>query len=89
MKVRPDWVCEVVSPSNASNDLVRKLRVYHRCQIPHYWLVDPGNETLTVLRWTPDGYLTALTAGRTDRVRAEPFAEIELRVGALFGDDEA
>jgi Uma2 family endonuclease len=89
VKVRPDWVCEVVSPSNASNDLVRKLRVYHRCQIPHYWLVDPGNATLTVLRWTPDGYLTALTAGKADCVRAEPFAEIELRVGALFGDDEA
>lgn len=26
MTVRPDWVCEIVSPSNASNDTVKKLR---------------------------------------------------------------
>ncbi|MBM4357886.1 MAG: Uma2 family endonuclease, partial [Deltaproteobacteria bacterium] len=26
--VRPDWVCEVVSPSNASHDLVTKRRLY-------------------------------------------------------------
>lgn len=88
VRERPDWVCEVLSPSNASNDLVKKLRVYHRSAIPHYWIVDPANETLTVFRWTPDGYLTALTAGKTDRVRAEPFEAIELRVGALFGVEE-
>lgn len=87
--LRPDWVCEVLSASNASNDLVTKLRGYHRAEIPHYWIVDPQNETLTVLRWTPDGYLTALTAGRADRVRAEPFDALELPVGILFGADEA
>jgi Uma2 family endonuclease len=87
--IRPDWVCEVLSPSNASNDLVKKLGVYHRTHIDHYWIVDPQNETLTVLRWTPDGYLAALTAGRADRVRAEPFDAVELPVGVLFGDEEA
>jgi Uma2 family endonuclease len=84
----PDWVCEVLSPSNASNDLVKKLRVYHRSRVGHYWIVDPANETLTVLRWTADGYLTALTAGKTDLVRAEPFEAVELPVGVLFGDEE-
>lgn len=29
----------------------------------------------------------ALAAGRTDRVRAEPFDAVELPVGALFGDE--
>ena len=46
------------------------------------------DETLTVLRWTPDGYLTALTAGRVDRVHAELFDAIESPGGALFGDEE-
>ena len=50
--------------------------------------MDPQNETLTVLRWTPDGYLDALTAGRADRVRAEPFEATDLPVGVLFGDEE-
>jgi len=86
--VRPDWVCEVLSPSNARNDLVKKMRVYHRCGLPHYWIVDPEQETLTVYRWTPDGYLVALTGQRDERVRAEPFGEVELAIGALFGEDD-
>jgi Uma2 family endonuclease len=87
VRLKPDWLCEVLSPSNASNDLVKKLRVYHRSHVDHYWLVDPHHETLTVLRWTPDGYLTALTAGRSDRVRPEPFDAAEFAVGVLFGDE--
>jgi hypothetical protein len=60
----------------------------HRAQVGHYWTVDPANAALTVLRWAPEAYLATLTAGRTDRVRAEPFEAVELFVGALFGDEE-
>jgi len=88
IEVRPDWVCEIVSPTSARRDRVRKMRVYHAAGVPHYWLVDPQDETLMVYRWTPEGYLYALGATREDRVRAEPFDAIELQVGALFGDDE-
>ncbi len=87
VRLRPDWVCEVLSPSNARIDLVRKLDVYRRSGIPHYWIVDPTTETLTVHRLTPDGYLIALRAERGQVVRAEPFDAVELRVGALFGDE--
>jgi Uma2 family endonuclease len=86
--VRPDWVCEVLSESNASNDLVRKMRGYHRAGLPHYWVVDPAEETLTVYRWTADGFLLVLAADREERARAEPFDAVELFVGALFGADE-
>ncbi len=86
--VRPDWVCEVLSESNASHDLVKKMRGYHRAGVPHYWVVDPGEETLTVYRWTADGFLLAVAADRGERVRAEPFDAVELFVGGLFGADE-
>ncbi|WP_434045767.1 Uma2 family endonuclease [Sorangium cellulosum] len=87
VRLRPDWVCEVLSPENARNDTVKKMRVYQRCQLPHYWIVDPREETLTVYRWTAEGYLVALRAERGERVRAEPFDAIELQVGVLFGDE--
>ncbi|WP_437652800.1 Uma2 family endonuclease [Sorangium sp. So ce1182] len=87
VRLRPDWVCEVLSPSNARHDTVKKMRAYQRCQLPHYWIVDPREETLTVYRWTPEGYLVALRAERGERVRAEPFGAIELQVGVLFGDE--
>ncbi len=89
-RVRPDWACEVLSPSNAKSDLVDKLQVLHTNHVPHYWIVDPLENRLRVYRWEPSGYLVVLTAGEADIVRAEPFEAVELRVAALFGleDDE-
>lgn len=85
----PDWIGEILSPTNASTDTVVKMRLYHRSHVGHYWLIDPRDETLTVYRWTEEGYLYVLGAQRGERVRAEPFEAIDLQVGVLFGDDEA
>lgn len=84
---RPDWVCEVLSPSNPAHDRVTKLHVYHREHVGHYWIVDPRDQTVTVLRWSEPGYVMVLAAKRDQRVRAEPFDAIEIEVGTLFGDD--
>ncbi len=89
IRTRPDWICEIVSPGNATDDTVRKLRLYHRIAVPHYWLVDPRDATLTVMRWSPDGFVTVMRAERGELVRPEPFEAIELPVGTLFGDDPA
>ncbi|WP_165374629.1 MULTISPECIES: Uma2 family endonuclease [Sorangium] len=86
--VRPDWICEILS-TNKRNDLIKKKRVYHRHQVPHYWIIDPEEETLAVYRWTQEGYVEILAAERGEQVRAEPFEATPLQVGVLFGDDEA
>jgi Uma2 family endonuclease len=78
-------VCEVLSTSTARYDVVDKLRTLHADAVPHYWLVDPERETLTVLRHAPDAYLALLTAGRGDIVRAEPFEAVEIAVARLLG----
>ena len=87
VKQRPDWTCEIVSPTHAKDDTVRKLRTYHLARIAHYWIVDPRDTTVTVMRWSTDGYITLLRAERGEVIRAEPFEAIEIAVGALFGDD--
>lgn len=89
VRLRPDWVCEVLSPSTRQRDLVDKARIYHHFELPHYWLLDPDAATLTVLRWEPAGWVTVLVAQRGQTVRAEPFDAIPLVVGVLFGDDPA
>ena len=66
---------------------LKKKRVYHEHRVPHDWIADPLEETLAVYRWSPDGYVEVLTTERGERVRAEPFADVELVVGVLFGDD--
>lgn len=84
---RPDWICEILS-TNKRNDLIKKKRIYHRQEVPHYWIVDPERETLTVYRWGQDGYIELLVSERGEEICAEPFGAIPLQVGVLFGDDE-
>ncbi len=84
VRVTPHWVCEVLSPSTADRDTGPKQQIYHQAQIAHYWLVDPGANTLTVLRWAEDGYRTILLANAGARAHAEPFDAIELDLGELF-----
>jgi len=85
--VRPDWICEIVSPNRAADDTVKKVRAYHRARVPYYWLLDLRDGTLTVLEWSEAGYVVALKAERHEHVQARPFEAIGLEVGALFGDD--
>jgi len=86
VRLRPDWICEILSPSTARNDQITKLETYRRCGVPHYWIIDPQQLTLLVYRLTADGYLLALTAdANSGRIRAEPFEAIEIEVGVLLG----
>lgn len=37
----PDWICEVLSDLTEAHDRGRKMRVYRREKVGHYWLADP------------------------------------------------
>jgi len=82
----PDWVCEILSPSTASLDRAKKLAIYAREQVPHAWLIDPLARTLEVLRLEAGRWTILATHAGSDVVRAEPFAEIELELWALWAE---
>jgi len=44
----PDLIVEILSPDNAYNDLKRKFRLYERCGVMEYWIVDPEFETVDI-----------------------------------------
>ncbi len=52
----PDLVVEVLSPSTASHDHVRKRRVYERAGVREYWLVHPTDRMVTVYRLADNEY---------------------------------
>ena len=87
IKVRPDWICEVLSPSNETHDRVDKLQSYYAAGVPHYWLANPVERVLEVYRRTDLAYALVLAAKAGQRIRAEPFDAVELPVNQLFGDD--
>jgi Uma2 family endonuclease len=87
MTTRPDWICEILSPSNESHDRVDKLQSYYAAGVLHYWLANPVERVLEVYRRTDLGYALLLSAKSGQKIRAEPFDAVELRVDELFGDD--
>jgi Uma2 family endonuclease len=85
--IRPDWICEILSESNAATDQVDKFRVYASSGVPFYWIGDPQRKILTVYRLERSGYSVALQAKHGETVEAPPFEAVALHVGLLFGDD--
>jgi Uma2 family endonuclease len=84
IELAPDWVCEVLSRSTALIDRQRKLPIYAREGVMNVWLVDPVLRTIEVFRLDGDGYRVVVTHGEGERVRIEPFGELELELAALW-----
>lgn len=84
LRLAPDWVCEVLSPSTASFDRVRKLPIYLREGVSHAWLIDPELRTLEVFRRHTSGWLLVGTYSWDESVQAEPFDAVQLELAALW-----
>ena len=44
----PDLVVEVLSPSTMRNDRARKKKIYARCGVREYWLVNPIDKSVEI-----------------------------------------
>lgn len=83
-ELAPNWLCEILSPSTAKLDLVRKLPRYARAAIEHAWVIDPIHRTLEVFLQEHERWVLLASFAGNDKVRAEPFDAIELELGALW-----
>jgi len=88
-ELAPDWVCEVVSPSTALVDRVRKVPIYAREGVGHLWLVDPFQQTLEVFRLEGRHWVLLSTHGGAEIVRATPFEALELDMGRWWLEPES
>ena len=62
---------EVLSPSSARFDRVKKRPAYQRNRVPEYWIVDPASQI--VERWRPDDDRPEII---DERLIWQPFAEL-------------
>ena len=85
MTLAPDWLCEVLSPSTETVDRTKKLEIYAGEGVGNVWLVNPLLQRLEVLRLESRRWSLVGAHEGDARVRAEPFAAIELELAALWG----
>jgi Uma2 family endonuclease len=82
--VVPDWVCEIVSPSNEAHDRVRKASLYAEHGVRHYWIVDPEERMLEALVLHDGSWMISGRYERSAVARIEPFEAVELELERLF-----
>ena len=80
IRIRPDWVCEILSPRTRSYDQRTKKPFYARSGVQFIWYVDIQARTLTVSRLHEGRWLEIGTFIDDDVVRAEPFEAAEIRL---------
>jgi Uma2 family endonuclease len=84
VRERPDWLCEGLSPRTALRDQGDKRAIYERAGVPWYWLVDPLNRTLTVLRLVADGYVVDRVVGDSGTAALQPFEAVAIDLSTIF-----
>jgi Uma2 family endonuclease len=80
----PDWVCEVLSPSNARYDQLIKFPFYARVGVTWLWRVDLRDQTLQVLELVGGAWVIRATCSEEAAVRLPPFDAIELPIARMW-----
>lgn len=81
----PALVVEVLSPSTASNDYIKKMALYMRVGIREYWIISPKNNTVEVFLLREDGFFSEPTIySKDDAVKSSIFENLEIRLSDIF-----
>jgi Uma2 family endonuclease len=83
---RADLVMEIVSgnPEDRRRDLKIKRHEYARARIPEYWIIDPREETITVLRLSGKRYVVHGTFGKGTQATSHLLPGFVVDVTAAF-----
>ena len=84
IRVVPDWVCEILSPSTRRHDLLVKKPYYAKVGVPHHWIIDREARTLTAYRLESGRWSELGVFGDERDARIEPFTEVALDVASWW-----
>jgi Uma2 family endonuclease len=79
-----DLVVEIVSPDKPERDLIEKRHDYAEAHMPEYWIVDPRDETITVLRLENRIYVEHGVFRRGSQAMSALLEGLQVEVSAIF-----
>lgn len=80
----PVLVVEVLSPSTAAHDTIRKMLLYERAGVPEYWIVEPEERAVHVYRANGGALRWHMSNRVGDRMSPQAFPDLAIDVGVLF-----
>ena len=83
----PDLVIEVLSPSTTERDRVLKASSYLRFGVPEYWIVDPSDRTIEVMRAGQTEFDTLRVYTEGTFAESPTFPGLRIDVSRIFATD--
>jgi Uma2 family endonuclease len=85
IRIVPDWICAILSPSTRRHNLLIKKPYYARLGVPYHWIIDPEARTLKAYRLERAHWMELGTWGDEREARIAPFDAVPLDVASLWG----
>lgn len=87
-EIVPDWICEILSPSNAKLDRTEKMPLYAKYGVGYVWLVDPLSKTLEAFELIDNRWSMIGVFKDEERVQIKPFDKIKIELSDLWVPSE-
>lgn len=79
-----DLVVEIMSPANRRKDRLQKMEIYRKAEIPHYWIVDPEENTLETFMLKDGSYTLVFAGGPGDKFAHPDFPGLDMDLDRVF-----
>ena len=82
----PEFIIEILSPSNQSHDLVRKLNLYMEYGVKEYWIVDPMEKRIMIYTHDENGEVQFDLVNGNGKATSRLFENFKVETKNLFFD---
>jgi Uma2 family endonuclease len=80
----PTLLIEILSPTTHQTDRVTKAQLYARYQVPHYWLIDPDQQTLEAYELVINRYDLVASAQDAEVFAPSLFPGLSIQLSDLW-----
>ena len=80
----PTLVIEILSPSTSRTDRITKTQLYAKHGVPHYWLLDPDQQTVEAYQLTADQYSLVIKAQNAELFNPPLFPGLSIPLADLW-----
>jgi len=79
----PDFVCEIISPTDTAVEFERKFQAYHKAGVREYWVINPGYKTLNVYNFWDD-IIFPMYYGVSNTAKIGIFEDLDIKLDTIF-----
>lgn len=82
----PTLIIEILSPSTAAKDTIKKMDLYMRFKLPEYWIVRPKSKTVDIYVYDENlrAYTEPMAYSKDDVVKSSIFKDLSIKLENIF-----